>query len=76
VTVSEVESLFEFPRYEEPELVNEEERVWALGITERGRCLAVVYTMRSGRIRVVTAHPANRSSRRFYEEVIAGRQQK
>jgi uncharacterized DUF497 family protein len=28
VTVEEVESVFEFPRYEEPELVNGEERVW------------------------------------------------
>jgi uncharacterized DUF497 family protein len=75
VSVAEVESLFQFPRYEEPELVNEEERVWALGVTEGGRCLTVVYTVRSGRIRVVTAHPANRSSRRFYEEVVVGRRQ-
>jgi uncharacterized DUF497 family protein len=75
VSVAEVESLFQVPRYEEPELVNEEERLWALGVTERGRCLTVVYTVRSGRIRVVTAHPANRSSRRFYEEIVVGRRQ-
>jgi uncharacterized protein len=74
VTVEEVESVFEFPRYEEPELVNGEERVWVLGVTENSRCLTVVYTVRNGRIRVVTAHPANRSSRRFYEEVVRRRQ--
>ena len=40
-----------------------EERVLCAGLTDAGRALQFVYTMRSGRVRVVTAHMAKRNVR-------------
>ncbi len=40
-----------------------EERVLCAGRTEQGRTLQFVYTMRRGRIRVITAHTANKRVR-------------
>jgi uncharacterized protein len=40
-----------------------EERVLCAGFTDAGRPLQFVYTMRKGRIRVVTAHTAHRKLR-------------
>jgi uncharacterized protein len=43
------------------------ERRWALiGATEGGRILYVVYTRRSGRIRIITAWDADAADRRRY----------
>jgi len=40
-----------------------EERVLCAGLTDAGRALQFVYTIRRGRIRVVTAHVAKRKVR-------------
>jgi len=40
-----------------------EERVLCAGLTDEGRPLQFVYTMRRGRIRVITAHTAKRKVR-------------
>jgi len=40
-----------------------EERVLCAGLTDAGRALQLVYTVRRGRIRVITAHTANRKVR-------------
>ena len=40
-----------------------EERVLCAGLTDAGRALQFVYTMRRGRIRVITAHTAHRRVR-------------
>lgn len=40
-----------------------EERVLCAGLTDTGRALQFVYTMRCGRIRVITAHTAKRKVR-------------
>lgn len=45
-----------------------ESRVIALGKTNAGRYLTVVYTKRGNRIRVVTAFPTKRKHRRAYDE--------
>ncbi len=42
---------------------NWERRVLCAGRTSKDRALVVVYTVRGGRIRVVTAFPAKRSLR-------------
>jgi uncharacterized DUF497 family protein len=42
---------------------NGERRVLCAGQTADGRAIAVVYTVRKGRVRVVTAFPAKRSLR-------------
>lgn len=46
----------------------EEERVLAYGQTEEGRRLAVIFTVRQGRMRVISARPMNRTERRFYDQ--------
>jgi hypothetical protein len=40
---------------------NRERRILCAGHTAEGRALAVVYTVREGRVRVVTAFPARQS---------------
>jgi uncharacterized protein len=40
-----------------------EERVLCAGLTDAGRALQIVYTVRRGRIRIVTAHTAKRKVR-------------
>jgi hypothetical protein len=42
---------------------NGERRVLCAGRAAEGRAIAVVYTVRSGRVRVVTAFPAKRNLR-------------
>jgi uncharacterized DUF497 family protein len=42
---------------------NREERVLCAGLTDEGRPLQFVYTMRRGRIRVITAHTAKKKVR-------------
>ena len=46
------------------------ERRWVkIGETAAGRVLVVVHTFRAGKIRVVTAYPANRSQRSAYRRL-------
>jgi hypothetical protein len=46
---------------------HQREKRWKLfGITEEGRYLVVVFTIRRGRFRTVTAYAMNRSERRMY----------
>ena len=47
-------------------MVDGEPRVHVVGMTDVGRLLEMVYTVRRGRIRAVTAFPMKRSTRRFY----------
>ena len=48
------------------EIVDGEERWTALGSTDDLRVLVVVFTVREGRIRAVTAFPANKKRVREY----------
>ena len=50
--------------------VSQEERVSALGVTNEGRFLFVVFTMRRGRIRVVSARDMNKKEREIYHEKV------
>ncbi|MGO8944834.1 MAG: BrnT family toxin [Syntrophobacteraceae bacterium] len=45
-----------------------EPRCYALGQTDRGRKLFVVFTMRDSLIRVISARNMNRAERRIYDE--------
>lgn len=69
VSREEAEAFFNFPRHEEEQLVKDEPRIWALGKTLNGRYLALIYTIRNGRIRPITAHTAKRKDRNFYEQI-------
>lgn len=46
----------------------EEERITLLGKTKKGRLLNVTYTIRSNKIRVITARPINRKEVPLYEK--------
>lgn len=46
-----------------------EDRYTELGETSEGRLLLVAWTLRRGRIRVVTAFPANRKWRALWEQI-------
>ncbi len=48
--------------------VSQEERVSALGVTNEGRFLFVVFTIRRGMIRVVSARDMNKKERKIYHE--------
>ena len=50
------------------ELVNNEERYRSVGLTDGGRLLAVVWTIRNGKIRAITAFPAGVSDREAFLE--------
>jgi uncharacterized DUF497 family protein len=50
------------------QLRSREERTVHLGETNAGRVLVVVITIRDGLLRVVTAHPADKSARKFYAQ--------
>ncbi len=49
---------------------SQEERVSALGMTNEGRFLFVVSTIRRGRIRVVSVRDMNKKERKIYDEKI------
>ena len=70
VSCDEAESFFDNPRLEEPRTVNGEARIVALGVTDAGRPLTVVYCLRRDSIRVVTAYKTKRKYRRVYEQAI------
>lgn len=44
-----------------------EERLGIVGPTSKRRILHVVFTMREGKVRPISARPANRKEREFYE---------
>lgn len=69
VTPQEAEEIF----FNEPLIVAEdaahsgiEQRYFALGRTHEGRHLFVVFTVRSVRIRVISARPMNKKERTLY----------
>jgi uncharacterized protein len=70
VSPDEFEQAFKHPRIEEQVIGKGESRVWALGNTDAGRYLTLVYTVRGNKIRAVTAHTTKRKHRRVYDEAI------
>ncbi len=47
---------------------HKEEREWAIGESEDGSIIVVVFTMRGDRIRIISARKATLRERRIYEE--------
>jgi len=47
----------------------EEERLCIVGPTSVGRMISVVFTIREGQVRPISARPASRKERSLYEEV-------
>jgi uncharacterized DUF497 family protein len=50
------------------ELIDNEERDRAVGLTSGGRLLSVVFALRNGRLRAVTAFPASTSDKKAFLE--------
>ena len=50
------------------EVVGEEQRYRSVGLTRRGRLLTVVWMIRNGKVRAVTAFSAPRSDRQAWRE--------
>lgn len=50
------------------ELIDDEERYRSVGLTDGGRLLSVVWTIRNGKIRAITAFPASVSDRKAFRE--------
>lgn len=73
VDAEEVESLFTLRlgvplgRQFAPEV--EEERLCIVGPSINNRMVSVVFTLREGKIRPISARPASRKERRLYEEI-------
>jgi len=71
VTASECEQVFfNRPVFAEVEGDREgaEDRRYALGVTENGRRLFVVFTIRGGKIRVISARDMSRRERKVFDE--------
>ena len=72
-TIEEVESVFDdvhlsvLPNRINP---NQEARFKAIGISNRGRVLVVVFVVRNELIRPISCWPANQQTRRRYHESI------
>lgn len=71
VTRSECEQVFfdlPFVVADDQKHSHNEPRYYALGRTDRGRKLFVLFTIRGGLIRVISARNMNRSEKRIYDE--------
>ena len=68
VEYSECEDIFfDDPLFfADPNHSRTEERILAYGITNDGRWLAVVFTIRNGRIRVISPRDQNKKERKIY----------
>jgi uncharacterized DUF497 family protein len=51
-------------------LIDNEERYRAVGLTSRDRLLSVVFTIRNGKVRGITAFPASAQDRKAFLERI------
>ncbi|MDO9514330.1 MAG: BrnT family toxin [Elusimicrobiota bacterium] len=73
VRFQECEEVFFNNPFFRPILLTEkivEQRYYAFGITDRRRKLTIVFTIRKGKIRVVSARDMSRKERRFYDEKV------
>lgn len=70
VSTGEAEQIF----FNEPLIIlddkkhsDEERRYAAFGATDKGRTLVIIFTIRSSKIRIISARDMNRKERAFYE---------
>lgn len=68
VSIKESEEVFERGLFLGPIYYDQEERFAVVGPTKKGRVLFVVYTLRSGKVRVISARDASRKEKKGYEE--------
>lgn len=69
VTAPEFESLIQnSPLDLEYKVVDGEERYRSLGLTDSGRLLVAIWTIRGGKVRAVTAFPASATYKKLFPE--------
>ncbi len=72
--MSEIEEVFysgsALPLGVQVQPIHAEQRLGILGTTFSGRFLQVVFTLREGLIRPISARPANKKERKSYEELL------
>lgn len=71
VTTDECEQMFfnlPFLAYDDPDHSQKEERWVALGITKLDRKLYIAFTMRDGKIRIISARDMDKNERHIYEQ--------
>ena len=69
VTAREFESVMQnSPLDLEYEVVDGEERYRSVGTTDSGRLLVVIWTLRDGEVRAVTAFPASATYKKLFPE--------
>lgn len=71
VSIEEAASIFGDPMaytFADPDHSIGEARWLAFGMSRMGRILAVIYTERRGKIRIISARIATKQERRIYEE--------
>ncbi len=73
VTKEETEEIFSSPVviFDDSKHSISEERKIAFGKTKSGRLLAVVFTMRSHRLRPISVRPMHKKERMLYEKTIS-----
>lgn len=73
IAADEIEEAFELkmavPLGRQITPVVDEERLCIVGPTSAGKMVSVVFTLRSGKVRPISARPASRKERMLYEEV-------
>src|SRR5688500_8819943 len=74
ISIDEVEAVFRsglaLPLGIQIRPVAYEQRLGLVGPTLSGRLLQIAFVLREGRVRVISARPANRKERRQYEEIL------
>lgn len=70
VSREEAEFAFNFGLFLGPITLGKEERFALIGKTQEERILFVVYTIRDGKIRIISVRDASRKERKAYEEKI------
>ena len=74
VTIDEVEAVFKsgmaLPLGIQISPKTDEQRLGLVGPSSMGRLLQVAFTLRAGKVRVISARPAHRKEKKSYEEVL------
>ena len=74
VTIEEVEAVFKsgmaLPIGIQISPKADEQRLGLVGPSSMGRLLQVAFTLREGKVRVISARPAHRKEKKSYEEIL------
>lgn len=70
VSVKEAEQVFfdnKLVQFEDIKHSQIEQRIIIIGLTKRKRCLHITFTIRFGKVRIISARDADKKERQYYE---------